>query len=603
MFFGTRVGRFATQYLFIPFGGAFVMVEGAKHIYHLLRGVDSHAATHSVSDVFVWVLGIGLFLNALIHLPRFRTLLMSFFRTVVRGSKSLFVDLPLRLYQLPLVKKILRSTFVRYLRFYVIQPGLVTLVLFQVLPALVHLLVPSVNRAQWMTTGFIFVLLSAALNSRFGRDMQEWTLEWIGRNWQQLQAAVFVAIFDWIYGFFKWLLNHLERLIYAVDAWLRFRSGDSGLTLGVKAVLGVLWSFVVFLVRIYVNLLIEPQVNPIKHFPVVTVSHKIILPLTIWAHPKLVAPLTPIFGYVFANFLVGTTLFLLPGVFGFLVWELKENWRLYEANRHPELQPALVGSHGETMRRMLKPGFHSGTLPKLFGRLRRIQSRPASFRRYSGRRGMLEQLHHYEVSLQRHFDRELLALLDESLTFAGLELKVARVRATSNSVTVDIACDSLGEQPLAITLQEQSGWLVGAITENGWLNSLSRSQRENFLVALAGFYRLTGVDLVREQIRECFEPPMPPYDIRSSGMVVWPDSRYEAEASYDLRKRPRIYPAPWSVAHRFNLPVVTRKSLVFAETPVLWDEWVTWWSDPESAKERVKHLHPDALSLLPVGLT
>ena len=45
--------------------------------------------------------------------------------------------------------------------------------------------------------------------------------------------------------------------------------------------LGLVWVVVAYLVRIYVNLLIEPQVNPIKHFPVVTVSHKVILPLSV----------------------------------------------------------------------------------------------------------------------------------------------------------------------------------------------------------------------------------------------------------------------------------------------------------------------------------
>ena len=61
---------------------------------------------------------------------------------------------------------------------------------------------------------------------------------------------------------------------------------------------------------------------------------------------------------------------LLPGVFGFLVWELKSNWRLYEANRPEALGPLVVGGHGETVVGLLRPGFHSGTLPKLFGRLR-----------------------------------------------------------------------------------------------------------------------------------------------------------------------------------------------------------------------------------------
>ena len=43
-----------------------------------------------------------------------------------------------------------------------------------------------------------------------------------------------------------------------------------------------------------------------------------------------------------------TIAFLIPGIFGFLVWELKENWRLYGANRPRQLKPVPIGHHGET---------------------------------------------------------------------------------------------------------------------------------------------------------------------------------------------------------------------------------------------------------------
>src|SRR5262249_58981978 len=72
----------------------------------------------------------------------------------------------------------------------------------------------------------------------------------------------------------------------------------------------------------------------------------------------------------------GSAVFLLlPGLGGFLVWELKENWRLYAANRPPTLRPVMVGSHGETLARLLRPGFHSGTLPKLHAKLRKAERR------------------------------------------------------------------------------------------------------------------------------------------------------------------------------------------------------------------------------------
>ena len=73
--------------------------------------------------------------------------------------------------------------------------------------------------------------------------------------------------------------------------------------------------------------------NPIKHFPVVTVSHKMILPMTDQLLHAANGWLAPRLGAVAANAIVGPTVLLLPGVFGFLVWELKENFRLYAQNR------------------------------------------------------------------------------------------------------------------------------------------------------------------------------------------------------------------------------------------------------------------------------
>lgn len=88
-----------------------------------------------------------------------------------------------------------------------------------------------------------------------------------------------MAVIDWIIDTFRQVLNFIERFLYAVDEWLRFHSDESWLSIVAKAFLGVIWSFVSFLIRIYINLLIEPTLHPVKHFPVVTVAHKIFFSL------------------------------------------------------------------------------------------------------------------------------------------------------------------------------------------------------------------------------------------------------------------------------------------------------------------------------------
>ena len=80
------------------------------------------------------------------------------------------------------------------------------------------------------------------------------------------------------------LANWVERQLYAVDEWLRFRGGDSQGSLAMKAILGLVWFPIAYVFRFVFYLLVEPQINPVKHFPVVTVSHKVIWPMV----PQLV---------------------------------------------------------------------------------------------------------------------------------------------------------------------------------------------------------------------------------------------------------------------------------------------------------------------------
>ena len=76
-------------------------------------------------------------------------------------------------------------------------------------------------------------------------------------------------------------MQWIERLMYAVDEWLRFKSGQGRAMMVLKGALGMVWFFVAYAIRFCVNLLIEPQLNPVKHVPWVTVSHKIMAPMWI----------------------------------------------------------------------------------------------------------------------------------------------------------------------------------------------------------------------------------------------------------------------------------------------------------------------------------
>jgi hypothetical protein len=296
-------------------------------------------------------------------------------------------------------------------------------------------------------------------------------------------AAVVQAVLEWFQG----LVVALERVVYAVDQFLRFRAGDNRAMQGVKMLGGVGWFFVSYVVVFVFTLLVEPQINPIKHFPVVTVSHKVILPFG----KVVVDQIKPYIGTAQANTLVWTTIWLVPGVFGFLVWELKENWRLYAANRPPKLKPVTIGHHGETMTRLLRPGFHSGTVPKAFAALRR-EARHAE--RATRKRAMRKQavLHDIAEAVERFVERELVFLLQE-IGFVGAEqMKVGSVRVATNRIDVELRRGDKPHSPAMLSWEDDGRLLHGSVSREGWLTSLSPLDRGVLIAALSGLFQRRG---------------------------------------------------------------------------------------------------------------
>ncbi len=573
MFFGTRLGRFTTLYLIMPFGGAVLIVEGVRHVVHLFQGkghhesevpsgeslakgerasideesrvsgvaeaskegelsegefsegtpsdevvfrspsdrpaeqneleieppegnldfmtdfldVEKSATTASPprttdeavdqilsrqTDALSMILVLGFLLMALIHVPNFRRVGWVFLQKLGSWIWFMAFTVPSRIIQLPWFQAIWKSIYFVRFRRYVFTPMLLAYLTTNAIPLMIRS-----QRLDWWWSLTIAILLSGTLNSRLGQDAQELTTEWLGSVWHRLRAQLLLAILDWVVDIFRFLLHSLERLLYAVDEWLRFHNRENWLSIMAKAILGVIWSFCSFLIRIYVNLLIEPTFHPVKHFPVVTVAHKIFLPALIMLEGNMVHFLGQYLGTPLARSVTWFNIFFLPGFFGFAVWELKENWRLFRANRKPRILPIAVGSHGETVARLLRPGFHSGTLPKIFRKLRGLEGREASFRRFVQRRAAREQLHHVELAIQSMVRRELIELMSQCSVWKEYPIHCSHIRTFSNSLAIELECPAMGDVPLVIVLQEQSGWIVASLPQYGWLKLGRLSKR------------------------------------------------------------------------------------------------------------------------------
>jgi hypothetical protein len=616
--FGTAPGRFLTRYLILPVGGAFVLLEGLSHLLSLLIGLAGyHHHLHLLDRVSLPIVSVALF--SLLHSAGLRAFALRALAGLGWILKSVFVRFPRFVANLPAVKSALASRGARAVIRYLLKPGLVTGLLclqgYWLVPATRHLPLADVAKIA----GGIFLVLDLGLISPIGLLVEEAVDDWVAQRFRLISREVLPGLFRLIVSLFRYLTDLVERMVYTVDEWLRFREGQSVISLAGKAVLGLAWFFVAYALRIYVNLLIEPQINPIKHFPVVTVSHKIVLPMAPTIFHGLKSVLAPVLGETVARAIAGPTVLLIPGVFGFLVWEFKENWKLYAENRAKSLAPAVIGHHGETMGALMKPGFHSGTLPKLYQKLRRSARRSD---------GSLEQhdeaLHEVEQAVRHFGARELAAIINGSSRFHAGHVRVDGVELGSNRITLVVSCGAREQassaggddarSPCRIAFEEQSGLVIASVPEAGWLDGLGDEDRVIVENALAGLYHFAGVDVAREQLEAALRgtaESAPPYDIGSGGLVLWPaaegpkpgdaareDREYVAEIFYDFRGGATLSPVTRGEQPAEPAPTLVPREVFYAKQPIAWSAWAAAWNAASSADGVIPRLVGGA-SILP----
>jgi hypothetical protein len=558
--FGTRIGRVLTLYLMLPFLGAFAVISGLQHMVHPVAHKFFHAeVTIQTTES---LLGGTIFLFLVLHLRPFRRGVIWAARGVWWLLRLIFFDLPVAAWRLPIVRKLFASWINRW----VIKPAI---------PAAITLLFFD-GVVRWIVAGAVFALFAVFLNVRVGRLIEEVIGDWVVRSSRQVTSRIIPGLVKYTLAFFTRAVDLVDRGIYRVDEWLRFRTGQGVIKLVIKGLLGTLWFFITYLIRLYVNLFVEPTVNPIKHFPVVTVAAKIILPFTPAILSGVAGPASSLMGPAIGNSFAAFTVVMLPGLAGFLVWELKENWKLYRATRSEQLKALAIGHHGESMASFLKPGFHSGTIPKIYTRLRRAAWK-------GDERAVARQkdaLHHVEEAIHRFVDRQLVSMLNEVSAFRATDVALGHVEIGSNRVQIALACPSVGATPAVIRFEQQSGWLVASLAEPGWTDALDAGQRAIFEIAIAGFYKLSGVDILREQIEDVLRGSSgaaPAYDIADEGLVVWPGNRFEIEVVYDLHSpklRPIVRGAGAADAEPLDL---VGYHALFGREPLYWAVWSTTW--------------------------
>jgi hypothetical protein len=579
IFFGTPTGRWLSKYAALPFGGAFILLEAIGHLYRAGEGAVNWLSgwTATVDGVSLlggaaagmladnpkleaggvsWeaVLAVGVFLLLLLHWPAFRT-------RVAWIAQFFFVKVPRAIRRSPFFYRLVHNRATRFFRRYLLLPltagGAATLATA----------IAGADATSVALVGTGTALLAGTFfRTAFGREVEDRVDEAMERIWRVVSVNFAIGLLTLILHFFRAIFEAIDRGMHAVDEGLRFREGQGRGAFAFKLLFGAGWFMFTYLFRFAWTLLVEPQINPIKHFPVVTVSHKILLPL--------IPPLAKKFGLTKET--MATIVFGIPGIFGFLVWELRENWKLYRANAPKGIRPIHIGSHGETVRGLLRPGFHSGTVPKAFSKLRRAV-RAGDHGKVARQRHTID---HVREAIKRFVERCFLSYLWTSTRWAKEPVVLGDPVLAPNRIVLPFFVGR-GREPVQIALEERNGWIIGSVAQEGCIQDVRPDQRAAFADALMGLYKRAGVHVVREQVESVFGPQAYLFDAVPEGLVI--PLQDGKEHVFDYEDGPEI-----ELPDR-RLPT---HEVVLSDCPLTWTDWVARWDGDAAGKALLDKLIP-----------
>jgi hypothetical protein len=593
--FGTSVGRWVIRFLVLPFGGALVLLQALhmllRHLgpgpvppfdpasaFESLRGSEPAFPTLGVATF----LGTGFFLFGLMHVAAVRRGLRQGLLLSYKAARALFVDMPAWVLRRPWLRALWESWPFQLFWSFGAKPAAVCAVLWACVP----------ETRSWVNGVIAFVAVNFLLNSRMGRAVGDVVMQSLVDFYELLRAGLLPGLFRLILSVFKRINETMEYVLHTVEDRLRFRKGESQTSMVVRTIAGLFWYPVAALTRFYLVVLVEPMLNPIK-LPLSILAAKFVYPMLLalgWFDVvRLDSPfinnLSPYLGRPLAWLLVVSTFYLLPDAVTFLVWEMKENWGLYRANRRAVLRPVVVGTHGETVRQLLQPGFHSGTVPKLFARLRLAEREGIRTGNWRAARTCRHALEGVQKTLQRLVARELLPLLEESPRWKGPALAVGAVSLTPNRIRIELEHPEYAGNPVRMVWEEQAGWLVAGVRSPGWLESLSPEQRQAVTTGLAGLYKLAGIDLVQEQVQRNLPAPAVCWDLTPHDLVVWADQRHGSAVLYDLgAPAGPLKPRTPDGAAATGWPPLDPTRILFARVPLTWQQWVASWQAEPAGK-------------------
>src|SRR5262249_4762454 len=254
--FRTAAGRWFTLFVTLPFGAPLVLLEAVQQLVDWFDGKGDGVPIFSpvsflvtrtfrplpvLSGVLAFLL-LGTFLLGLLHAPAVQQTCRRVLLGTYRALHAVFIVLPARLWGIPLLRQFVKSWPAQLLYWYLVKPLILCVLVWLALPV----------TFDWGFRAAVTFLVAALLvNSRLGQSTSEAASEILTHFYEWVRADFLVGLFRFILRLFKRVTDTVEYVLYTVDEWLRFRSGDSVPSGVLRAVAGVLWFPVGYLARIY----------------------------------------------------------------------------------------------------------------------------------------------------------------------------------------------------------------------------------------------------------------------------------------------------------------------------------------------------------------
>src|SRR5262249_8774190 len=226
--FGTRVGRWITRYITLPFGAALLALEGIDLIFReSYKYIDSGAynpvfgplsvllgywspsypqsSSPSVAPALLGLLGV--FLLCVFNSATFRQELGTVVSQAYWGFRWIFFDLPTRLVPWPALRAILKSGPFQLFYSVCFLPLLVC--------GLLWWFFQEAFDNRWRAAG-IFLALEVLFNSRPGQAAGEAATRGSLRVFDWFRSGLIPGLFRFIVRLFKQITDGVEYVLYSV---------------------------------------------------------------------------------------------------------------------------------------------------------------------------------------------------------------------------------------------------------------------------------------------------------------------------------------------------------------------------------------------------